>query len=175
MKYISILIALFLFSTPVLAQRDDPVPPTVESGIFYDADRDGEGIVVTADEDGILFYFYTYHPDYGCWNSKDPDCSDQRFFVSTKEPLIRDTYVIGDLYTTVGTYYPECVGEGPKVSPASDRKTCGVNVLIGEFFLSRIDGGWALEVDQEGDFLPEDDPLYETTYEFDTPLMYGTE
>jgi hypothetical protein len=178
MKYFLCLLALMVALPAATQTRPEPEPYLPDSGIYYDDARDGEGIVVIRDNEGIVFYFYTYHPDQGCWNSKDEDCSDQRFFVSSKESPLKEMFVVGELYTTLGVNYPDCAEAVIDVSPPAkpeDKLTCGRNILVGEFLLSREDFGWTLEVDQVGDFLAKDDPLYTTVYTFDVPLMFGTE
>jgi len=182
-----LIIGVFVFAILLLAglagnaQSHDvpPIETADDSGIFYDPDRDGEGIVLTRNGNDIVFYFYTYHPNEGCWNSKAEGCNDQRWFVSGVAPLIQDSVVTGQFHITKGMDFHPCTG--PKITPEASTMTimelqsCYEIILVGDFLLTRNGDGWNLQVSQKGDFLPKNDPIYTTDYTFDTPLLKGTD
>ena len=66
-----------------------------DSGLYYNPERDGEGINLIRNKDTVVFYFYTYEPNEGCWNIEIPEsglvteenCNEQRWFLCAGDAL----------------------------------------------------------------------------------------
>jgi hypothetical protein len=158
------------------------VPPDgpSDSGVFYNPDADGEGIVLTRSGDNIVFYFYTYHPEDGCWNSKIEGCNDQRWFVSSLSPLVKETFATGTLFATIGLGFDSCVGGRAVTIPEStatvvQNGSCYQLIPVGDFLLTRDGEGWSLLVERLDEHLPKTDPIFNNIFNFDTPLIYATD
>jgi len=141
-----------------------------DSGLFYDPDRQGEGIVVTKFNDLVAFYFFTYGGLY-CgedtdvypsplpeWYVEGCDYNGQRWFLGVNE-MDGDT-VTGDLYMTHGLFYPHGIVHN-----------VGQETVVGHYLLIRMGSGWVLDVDRVGDALPSWDWIFNSNYDFSNHLL----
>ena len=167
---LSVIIVALLFSMPLMAQ---------DSGLYFNPERDGEGISLTRNGDTIQFMFWNYEPNENCYNIEIPNgglvneenCHEQRYFMSSGDPLTGDNFVDGWLYNTVGLNYPQGITD--PVNPFVMH--VGEPHIVGLYTLERQNNGWRLVVIQFGDVLNEDDPLYDSVYEFSTLLFPATD
>jgi hypothetical protein len=164
MKYVALILALFMGS----AMAGD-------SGLYKDETRFAEGITMTRNGDRIQIFFFTYSPMEGCghlyaipdvadWD--DHSCHAQRWFLTGGDKLIGDT-VTGYMYMTVGTDYPE--GYPSPTDPFVS--VVGAEFVMGLYVMRRQGEGWRMVVLPLGDALDEDDPIYNTTYDFSKVLF----
>ena len=95
------------FTFPVLAG---------DTGIYFDPNRDGEGIVLNRAGERVQFYFFTYEDADDCWNITIPEsglvtsdnCHETRWFLNSPATLSPDGLeASGYLYGVVGLNYPE--------------------------------------------------------------------
>ena len=150
----------------------------LDSGTYYNPERDGEGLQLTRSGDLVQIFFYTYEPYQGCWNVELPDtglvtrdnCHEQRFFMSGGDHIAADR-VEGWLYSTVGLDYH--IGIVDPLNPFLSR--VGEAHVVGLYILERKDAGWRMVVVQFGDLLDGDDPLYTEVFEFSQVLLQPTD
>jgi len=153
MKYLLTLI-LLLFTVPAVAQ----------TGIYYDMERNGEGITVfnwtnLHKEQVVTFYFYTY----------DEDNNQRWFFASDAWSGKQST---GKLHITKGVKYPEGV---PSDEPfEEDVVIVGVPTEVGDYTLILgEEGGYLLWVEQlEDDVGPVVSPSRPEGIVDDTDYLY---
>jgi hypothetical protein len=168
MKYL--ILMLLLISTPLLAG---------DSGLYYNIERDGEGINLIRNGDQMVFYFYTYEPETVCTAINLPEdglvrgdnCHAQRWFLNSGDFLIEDEEMEGWLYVGIGLLYPKCLVDAQ--DPFLRR--CGEAHIVGRYIMSRYNDGWRMVVVRFGGILRVNDPLYTTVYEFNTPLFEATD
>ena len=168
MKYL--LILLLALSMPLMAQ---------DSGLYYNVERDGEGINLIRNGDTVVFYLYTYENETGCWNIEIPEtglvnesnCGEQRWFLSGGDKIIDDSVIEGWLYMGIGTGYPKCIPDAndPFLS------ICGEAHIVGRYIMSRYNDGWRMIVLHFGEILGKEDHLYSTVFEFTTQLLVATD
>jgi hypothetical protein len=146
-----------------------------DSGLYYNVERDGEGINLLRDGDTVVFYFYTYEPREGCWNIEVPEgglvtednCGEQRWFLSGGDKLEDDGTLEGWLFAGLGTSYPKCLPD-----PNDPFLTiCGEAHVVGRYIMSRYNDGWRMIVIPFGEILDKEDPLFNNVYEFTTLLF----
>lgn len=168
MKYI-LAALLALMTLPAFA---------MDSGLYFNPERDGEGINLIRNGDKVVFYFYTYQPHERCWNVEVPEgslvtddnCNEQRWFLSAGDKLQEDT-IEGWLYIGLGTGYPKCLPnpEDPFLS------VCGDAHIIGRYIMARNQNGWRMIVVRVGEILDKEDPLFNQVFDFTTPLFMATD
>ena len=168
-KKVLVFLLTIMSASPVLAG---------DSGLYYNAERDGEGILLLRNKDTVVNYFFTYEPHQGCWGITLPkgsrttydNCHEQRWFFSADE--INDKGLVkGFLYAATGLDYP--YGVPDPVNPFA--AIIGEAQLVGLYVLQRSDTGWRMVVARVGEFLDEEDPLFDTVFDFQTPLFEATD
>lgn len=141
-----------------------------DSGLYFNPDRNGEGISLQRNGDTVVTYFYTY----GAETCPDPDLptvspvpdeivcghDGQRWFLAVDD--IVGNVVSGLLYITEGQNYP---GSG----------TVGDETPVGTYTLVRDGDGWAMAVNRFGPALDADDYIFATIFEFTTKLLSATD
>jgi hypothetical protein len=155
-----------------------------DSGLYYDAERDGEGILMLRNGDTVVTYMFTYGED-NCPDT-DPvpspstvddddecDLNGQRWFFGVDEYEEISEEVAGTLYMGVGTNYP--VGVQDKFDPFV--MNVGQAVPAGEYILRRREDGWRMWIGplSKGGVLDEDDVLFDKVFEFRTQLFEADE
>ena len=178
MKKYWILLAL-LFGANAWAAEPVQLPTdqfSIDTGLYTDETRYGEGITLVRAGDTVQFFLFTYEPNDKCWNfysipkvadwDEDTRCHEQRWFLNGGNNLIGDT-VTGFLYMTVGINYPEGIPDplDPFVS------LVGQDFVVGLYVLRRQGDGWRLVVFPVGDNLDVGDPLYNTTFDFNRVIL----
>ena len=159
MKNFLLILSLFLLSTTAFAAG---------TGFYYDPSRDGEGIIVTIDDnDRLAFALFTF------WDAKHaippvvspklelpivPCHNCPIWYVGSGD--LDKKVSFGKLYTSVALDYPNATQDG-----SLDEK-----LPVGEFTLLYSDGGWHLEVDCY-DLMPPDMYMCNTIFSFDTLLI----
>jgi len=151
-----------------------------DSGLYYDKDRDGDGIILTRNGNLVQFYLYTYDPYQGCWGINIPDgglvtngnCHENRWFLSSGDTLDEEKQeVSGFLYTAVGLNYPK--GMPDPNDPF--RVVVGEGHIVGLYILKREEDGWRLAVVRFGEILDKGDPMFGNVFELTEPLLKGTD
>jgi hypothetical protein len=146
-----------------------------DTGLYTDETRYGEGITLVRNGDIVQFFLFTYEPNSECWNFENlPEvtdwsehtCHEQRWFLTGGDELTGDT-VSGFLFSTVGIDYPEG-GSDPDDPFAS---VVGDDFVIGQYILRRQGTGWRMVVFPVGIALSADDPLYNTTFNFNLVVL----
>lgn len=157
---------LLLFTSTLLAG---------DSGLYFDPDRNGEGISIHRTNGVLTMFFYTYGALF-CDGVIEPvvspslpgdDCDfrGQRWFYSSDPINEEDTIVSGTFYITSGFNYPE--GLNSEVSILDE---------VGTYILVRSGSGFLMAVDREDTtVLVVDDPIYNGFYNFSTLLLESTE
>lgn len=167
MKY---LVALILMFVTASAFSEGP-----DSGLYFNPERDGEGINLIRNGDVIVFYFFTYEPASECWNISIPDgglvteenCHEQRWFLSSGDIIEDDKVVEGWLYTAVGLGYPKCL-----VTPDNPFDSiCGEAHIVGRYIMSRFNDGWRMIVIPFTEILDKEDALFGRVFEFTEKLL----
>jgi hypothetical protein len=175
-----VFVGLTLIILALSSNTEAHTPPggTSDSGLFYNPERDGEGINLIRNGDHVVFYFYTYEPHETCWNIEIPEgglvteanCNEQRWFLSGGDK-IDDGIIEGWLYTGLGTGYPKCLPnpEDPFLT------VCGEAHIVGRYIMARNLTGWRMVVVRVGDILDKEDPLFNQVFDFNTPLFMATD
>jgi hypothetical protein len=162
MKRLCLFILLACFSVSAFAQ----------TGILYNPERTGEGILVHQNVFATSLYFFTYgaeqcDPVDLAALAPEPRCdlNGQRwYFASDKDD---EGQVRGLLYAASGVNYPEGIQspDDPFV------QILGKSYPVGEYRLRPLGEGWVLEVVHTSRSpLDEVDPLF-GTYFFDVVLF----
>lgn len=170
-RYAAVMAAalmLLILIPPVLAFAGD-------SGLYFDQNRNGDGISIQRSGDTVVMHLYTYGavvcglPIPPVPSPEPPvlpdDCQPigQRWFVGTGE-IANETAVTGLLYATHGLNYPDGIGDA-----------IGEEFTVGVFTLVREDAGWLLAVERFGPELGPDDYLFSAVFDFTSPLFYATD
>lgn len=146
-----------------------------DSGVYFNPEADGEGIVLIRNGDLFVTYLFTYGEDI-CGLpvppvvSPEPEVVEgegcvgngQRWFVGADEAT--GDFVTGFLYVTDGIDYPA----------ALDGKVA-TETKVGVYTLARDGTGWALFVTRFGPALEVDDPLFSGIYELSSALLRATD
>ena len=160
-----------------------------DSGLYFNPERDGEGIQVSRNGDTIQIFFYTYEPNDECWNITIPEgglvtddnCHEQRYFFTAGNTLFDNSVATGYLYTTAGLDYPEGLTNlgNPFVAQV------GEAIVVAQYSLQRVlwidpktqelRNGFRMVFVRFGDVLDEDDPLFTQVYDFPTQLFAATD
>ena len=164
MKYLLTVILALMISSPLLAQ---------DVGLFYDEDRDGEGLIMLKRDEVVQFSFFTYvkrckHRSFdgeGLIEAKGYNwCRKQQAWYITGAHPIAGGQATGPLYTAnpyehfedgVDTFLAEVVD-------------------IGIFVLTETPTGFDMIVLQTGNVLHPDAEIYHRTYHFSTYLFGPT-
>lgn len=164
------LIAMLLVSANLFAG---------DSGIYFDSDRDGEGIVMTRNKNLIQIYVYTYDPWQGCPGITVPKgglvtentCYENRWFLTGGDTIDADDMIVtGYMYMGLGLSYPKGI-----VDPKDPFKSIvGEAHIVGLYVMQRFGEGWRLAVVRFGTLLPKNDPLFSQIFEFTDRLLEGT-
>lgn len=163
MKYfITLCAACLLFVSTALF--------TAESGIFYNPDRDGEGITFFADGEQAVLFFYTYCDDnYVIPPPVSPapppidelECANQPVWFVGQASNFDGESASGQLFLSEAVEYPFAV---------EDR--VGLIEVVGNFVLERNGAGWELTVEfVYNPFLPKEASLYAVPFNFSSPLL----
>ena len=142
-----------------------------DSGLYYDEQRNGEGILVMVDGTKYVTYFFTYGglecefdkaPEPKGIEEDDCDLNGQRWFFGSDDfdPLLGQ--VGGTLYMAHGILYP--IGEPVDNEPFIHN--VGKAVAVGKYVLRPNGDGFLMDVAPTGEVLDEMDPLYEEIYIF---------
>lgn len=158
-----------------------PMMVLAQSGLYFNPDRNGEGITLTTDGDLYVTYFFTYG-GYQCDTIREPtvspslppeepcDLNGQRWFFGADLYKKDKDLVEGTFYMTTGVDYPE--------GALSNDNPFGVDVgqaiPVGNYALRARGEGYQLRVFQldENAVLPDDDYLFEVIFDFNT-LLFG--
>lgn len=149
------------------------------SGLYYDADRDGEGLMLMRDGERVVGYFYTYG---GLWCGEVvrppvvspappvepiPECdlNAQRWFFFA-DPFVEKVGAAGILYASEGVNYPD--GEFDETNPFG--VIVGKVFPVGTYFLRPWEDGYQMVVVPPDGTKP-DDPLYQRVFNFTTLLF----
>jgi hypothetical protein len=140
----------------------------VGTGFYYNPERDGEGVIVTIDDENrFAFAFFTF------WNANYPippspspsppplvwSCDNCAIWYVGAAPLNKNVSV-GDLYTSEAIDYPNAEPDG-----SLDHK-----LLVGEYTMLYSDGGWKLQVDC-GKNIPNGIYMCKNVFDFNTLLI----
>jgi len=141
-----------------------------ESGLYFDPERNGEGISVHRSGDTVVTFLFTYgalfcdgviEPTVSpSLTPEDCDLSGQRYFFATDDIDEFDTAVSGALFITSGRNYPDGI-----IDEVGEAQAVGVYTLV------RKGDGFLMAVDRFGSVLTEDDPLFERIFDFSTRLF----
>ncbi len=172
MKYFKLLLILLfamVAAAPIYA---------ADTGLFYDAERDGEGLLVMRDERLIVTYFFTYgasscdedyKPDVGPLLPEFYDCGNQgqRWFFTSDKWNGEDMEATGFIFMASGVDYPKGIPDvtNPFV------QIVGEAIPVGVYILRPAGDGYQMLVVPYGDRLDKDDPLYNRIYQFTTLLF----
>ena len=167
MKYILMIMLLLVAGTALAG----------DSGLYYDYDLNGEGLLMQVDGDRYVIYMFTYG-EFKC-DEKDPipspsvddddECSlnGQRWFFGTGTYDTLTTEVTGVLGITEGLKYPFGIRD-----PADPfRNLVGEVAEVGDYQLRREGDGWRMFVTQTTRELSKNDPLFDRVFEFTTNLF----
>lgn len=178
MKYILIAILALMISGPLLA-HDGNVCPNDEpcTGLFYDMERDKEGINVLRRDNLIEFTFFTYikrcNHRYFDGEATITDLSfnyckrQQAWYVTGAHP-IHNGEATGVLYTA----NPHDYYYGHDDEPIDTFLANSVD--IGLFVLTRTPTGYDMIVLQTGNVLHPNADIYHRTFHFST-YLFGPE
>ena len=165
MKYFLASILALMISSPLLA---DP-----ETGLFYDENFDGEGLIMLKRDDMIQFSFFSYikrcnHRSFdgeGLIADKGYRwCRKQQAWYVTGQHPIAGGQATGPLYTA-----------NPYDDFDEDVDTLLAEVVdIGIFVLTQTPTGFDMIVLQTGNVLHPDAEIYHRTYHFSTYLFGPT-
>ena len=159
MKYL--LFILLLFAFPVMAD----VP---ENGLFYDPDRNGEGINIYTRDDKVQFTLYTYiqrcrYPHYDDeYLIVDENyywCRKQQAWFFTGAHPIDDGEAVGILF--LGNPYDDV-----------DFTDLEEFLDVGVFFLKKTQTGYRLRVVCDSQALRKQADICQRTFDFNT-YLYG--
>ena len=165
MKKIILAILLTCIALPAMAQ---------EMGLFFDPDRDGEGIILLKREQMIQFSFFTYihrcrHRYFdGEATIRDLEfqyCRRQQVWYITGQHPLANGQSTGVLYTA--NPYDNLYGDDDE---PIDTLLADV-VDIGLFVLTQTATGFNMIVLQTGDVLHPDADIYHRTYQFSQYLF----
>ena len=170
MKYFFLSLLLLLIPTVAMSET---------TGLFYDSERSGEGIMVMRDERRIVTYFYTYGdsdcdksytPDVGPVLQEYYDCTQQgqRWFFGVDNWNEVDEEATGFLFMTAGYNYPEGI---PKPTNPFG-VDIGEAIAVGVYIMRPAGDGYQMLIVPYGDTLAKDDPLYGRIYQF-TDLLFA--
>lgn len=159
-----------LYTSNAMAQS--AVSFETDGGLYYDVDRNGEGMMALTDETRIVGYFYTYGQEQcesepevspSLENGGECDLNGQRWFFFADDLVEGEAE--GNLYHTKGVNYPE--GQFDKSNPFG--VIVGAAKVVGTYYLREAGDGYELVV------LPlsgmPDDPLYFNVFYFTTRLF----
>lgn len=143
------------------------------SGLYYDADRNGEGILILDNETTIVGYLFTYGgeacndvrlPQVGPHLPTDTGCklNEQRWFFFADDLVNGEAS--GTLYIASGVNYPD--GEIDPDNPFG--VIVGLPEPVGTYHLRTMESGYQVIVLSEG---TTDDPLYERIFNFTAKLF----
>ena len=146
-----------------------------DSGIFYDYELNGEGVLLMRDGDRIVIYMFTYgglqcpdvQPDENTIDLPECDLNGQRWFFGTGDYEADKSEVSGVLGVAEGLDYP--FGVRDKDDPF--RMNVGEPEEVGKFILRRSEKGWRMFVEQTTRALSVNDPLFDRVFEFQTKLF----
>ena len=173
MKTRFLALLVLLLSAPLFAG---------DSGSFYNPERDGLGIQLTRNGNQVQFFLYTYKDWQGCPGIDIPPkslvtqgtCHLNRWFFTDANTIndksSRDV-IEGWLFIGLGVDYPECFPD--PVDPFLS--VCGVSAIVGRFLMERSGDGWRFIIIPFGDVLDNDDSLYSTVFDMNTPLFMATD
>ncbi len=164
-KIIFALLALCMCH-PVFAQ---------DSGMYFDAERSGEGILLMRDKDAnMTLFLFTFG---GECNYIEPsvspsesecDTNGQRWFWGSGKYDPNLDQVKAEFFIVTGVSYPD--GDMDPFDPFI--QNVGKAREVGEFTLRRTGDGWRLFVDRDNeDWLEEEDVLYSRIWTFTTLLF----
>lgn len=163
-------LALLTFSLAAFAQ---------DSGLYFNLERDGEGLVLTRNGEFVQFFLYVYSEHQGCYGISVPDgglvdegnCHEAIWYLSSGDMMENEDRVEGWLYIPLGLDYSDGI-----TKPANPfASTVGEAHIVGLYILERHEAGWRLKVVRFGEILDEDDDLFDRIYEFKDPLLMGTD
>lgn len=168
MKYILSLLLLFV-AAPIYA---------AETGLFFDSERNGEGLLVMRDDRLIVTYFFSYGAS-SCDEEDEPvvgpllpefyDCEyqGQRWFFTSNKWNGEDMEATGFMFMASGVDYPKGIPDmtDPFV------QIVGEAVPVGVYLLRPAGDGYQMLVVPYGDQLDKDDPLFGRIYQFTTLLF----
>jgi hypothetical protein len=149
-----------------------------ETGLFYDADREGSGIMVLRDERLTVLYMYTYGAR-SCHHYLEPSVSPsvpyggecgidgQRWFFLADKWNEADDEATGFLFMAEGDNFPQGIPD--VTNPFS--VIIGKAIPVGVYVLRPSGDGYQMLVVRFGDSLDGDDPLYGRIFNFTTPLF----
>ncbi len=141
-----------------------------DSGSYFDPDRNREGMMLERNGDSIFFILFTYGADSDCGEPQvspsifDCDIDGQRWFFAVNKWDGVDQSVRGFLSVTQGINFP--FGFEGEVGEAE---------AVGRYILAREGDGYLLFVQQFGNELDEDDPLFREVIDLRTRVMVATD
>jgi len=142
-----------------------------QAQLYFDPERNGEGISVTQEGDTFTTIVFTYGA-LTCDGIIEPvvspslpqddcDLGAQRWFIGTNDINEDGTAIIGELLVTSSPTYPDAISGNLSVSE-----------VVGEYTMLRSGEGWFFFVDRAtGSPLTVEDPLYEGFFDFTTRLF----
>ena len=152
-----------------------------DSGLYYDEQRNGEGILVLVDGTKYVTYFFTYGglecyeddngPKTQGISGDDCDLNGQRWFYGSDDFDFLLGQVAGTLYMAHGILYP--IGE--PVDNVPFVHNVGKSVAVGSYILRPNGEGFLMDVAPSGEVLDKFDPLYENIYIFRKVLFKADE
>lgn len=160
MKYLLTVILALIISTPLMAQ---------DTGLFYDPERDGEGIIMLKRDNMIQFNFFSYiercrhrYFDVEAFiQDKSYNwCRKQQIWYVTGQVPIVEGQAVGALYTA-----------NPYDDDDAVDTTLADVVDIGLFILTKTATGFDMIVLQTGSVLHEDADIYHRTFHFSQYLF----
>ena len=162
MKKLILALLLTCFTMPLLAQ---------DVGLFYDPDRDGEGLIMLKRDNMIQFNFFTFihrcnhrffDSELLIMDKSYRPCRRQQAWYVTGQHPIRDGQATGVLYTANpdDRYYFSDEDDDPINTSLADV------VDIGLFVLTQTPTGFDMIVLQTGNVLHPEADIYHRTYKF---------
>lgn len=145
-----------------------------QTGVYYNPDRDGEGIVAFTDDERIVFYVYTYGAELCATERVEPlviqeVCTNngQRWFFGA-DPW-NGRAATGFLFATEGVEYPK--GKPDPSNPYG--VIVGEPTAVGFYVIDYTELGYRLAVVPFGVVDP-DDEIYNRVYNF-SGLLFAPE
>ncbi len=147
------------------------------TGLFFDDERDGEGLMTFTNGADLIGYFYTYGESHcveppSSVQSKtnshwDCDIYNQRWFFFVNTWNAKTMEATGFLYQAHGTEYPKGIPD-----PANPFGVIvGEAMAVGVYVLRRSGQGYAMVVAPVIGPLDPDDPLFARVFNFKTLLF----
>ena len=140
-----------------------------DSGLYYNENSNGQGILLLVDGDRYVTYLFTYgaDDDYDYFVDGKGNLDGQRWFFGADEYSDEDERAGGVFYGTHGLNFP--FGIPDKDEPFVNN--VGETFVAGKYELRRIPGGFRLGVVPAGEVLDKDDVLYDGEFRFDIQLF----